>query len=367
MKLSIVLPVYNEAKTILEVLKAVQDAPVFGLEKEIIIIDDCSSDSTPDILKKFVSNDVKIVRHEKNQGKGAALKTGFDIATGDIILIQDADLEYDPKEYENLLKPILEDKFDVVYGSRFLEYNENIKKYSPHTLANKFLTFLSNLFSGLKLTDMETCYKVFKAGIIKDIYIEEKRFGFEPEITAKIASKIRKENLRIAEVPISYKPRSYKHGKKIGIKDGIRAIWCIVKYNDSFFITFLRYAFSGLSASFLQFFSMVFLVEFLSFKTVFLQNLANILSILISMVYVFLMHSFFSWRYKFSSLMIFFKKMFVFFVFSGILLIFRILLFYLLSVMGMDYKLNTLINIVFVVIVNFIFYNLVLFKETKTT
>lgn len=363
MKLSIILPVYNEKDTILKVLDALKKANVCGLEKEIIIIDDCSVDGTRQILENLKEKNVKVLYHTKNQGKSAALKTGFSSVTGDIITIQDADLEYDPNELEKLLMPIINNEADIVYGSRFMQNKRPDNAYKIHTLANKFLTFLSNIFSGLKLTDMETCYKVFRHEVVKDIEIEEKRFGFEPEVTAKIASKIRKYKYKIIEIPISYNPRSYLQGKKIGFKDGIEAIWCIIKYNDSFIATFFRYAISGIIAALTQFFLMVIFVEIFLMRTILLQNIANVLSILFSMVLVFLLHSFFSWRYKFDSILIFFKKLFDFFVFSGVLLIFRIILFYLLSLIGTDYRVNTIINIGVVIILNFAFYNLFLFKK----
>ncbi len=193
--------------------------------QEIIIVDDKSTDSTHEILKSQVSPLVsKIIYHEKNAGKGAALRTGFAAATGDIVIIQDADLEYDPSEYIKVIEPILNGEADVCYGSRFL--NNKAKGYLANRIANKFLTRLSNLFTGLKLTDMETCYKAFKREIIQSININENRFGFEPEITSKIA----KLNLKVAEVPISYSPRLKEQGKKIGFKDGLRAIYCILKY-----------------------------------------------------------------------------------------------------------------------------------------
>jgi glycosyltransferase involved in cell wall biosynthesis len=195
------------------------------IEKEIIIVDDCSSDNTRKILKKKINKKVdKIIYHEHNQGKGAALRTGIKEATGDVVIIQDADFEYDPNDYLKVVTPIFENKAEVVYGSRFL--NKKFKGYKKNIIANKFLTFLSNLFSHQKITDMETCYKAFKREVIQSITIEENRFGFEPEITAKIANK----KIKIHEVEISYNPRTHADGKKINYKDGLRAIYCIIKY-----------------------------------------------------------------------------------------------------------------------------------------
>lgn len=221
--LSIVIPVYNEKDTIVDTIEAVVVTPY---KKEIIVVDDCSTDGTRGILANINRENIKILMHSKNKGKGAALQTGFSNATGDIIIIQDADLEYDPQEYSILLKPILEGKADVVYGSRFAGHGAHRVLYFWHYAGNKFLTFLSNIFTNLNLTDIETCYKVFTKEALKGVEIKEKRFGFEPEITAKMA----KKKLRIYEVPISYYGRTYEEGKKVTWKDGVNAIWCILKY-----------------------------------------------------------------------------------------------------------------------------------------
>jgi len=225
---SIVIPVYNEEATVLNILKDVQDADTLGLEKEIIIIDDYSTDGTRELLKKINDKNIRILYHSENMGKGGALKTGFQEANGDVIIIQDADMEYDPKEYVKLLKLFVDGRADVVYGSRFKGGECERILYYWHYMGNKFLTILSNMFTNLNLSDMETCYKVFRKEIIKSINIEEARFGFEPEITAKIA-KIK--GIRIYEVGISYFGRTYEEGKKISWKDGMRAVYCIIKYN----------------------------------------------------------------------------------------------------------------------------------------
>lgn len=227
MKLSIVIPVYNEAATISKIVDLVRSVDV-GLEKEILLVDDCSRDGTREVLEKLgqAGADLKVLFHAVNQGKGAALRTGFGAATGDVVLIQDADLEYDPKEYPRLLQPILDGHADVVYGSRFLGGGAHRVVFYWHYLGNRLLTTLSNMTTNLNLTDMEVCYKVFKREVIQSIPLKENRFGFEVEITAKIA----RRKLKIYEVPISYYGRDYSEGKKIGWKDGFSALRCIVKY-----------------------------------------------------------------------------------------------------------------------------------------
>jgi glycosyltransferase involved in cell wall biosynthesis len=226
--LSIVIPVYNEKATIRQILRDVGIAHSSGLEKEIVLVDDFSTDGTREILKEIPEgrDGIRVFFHDRNQGKGAALRTGIRQTTGDIVLIQDADLEYDPNEYPKLLAPILEGKADVVYGSRFAGGESKRVIFYWHSVGNKILTTLSNMFTGINLTDMETCYKVFRGEIIRKIRIEEDRFGFEPEVTSKVA----RLRCRIYEVGISYSGRTYADGKKINWKDGVRAIWCILKY-----------------------------------------------------------------------------------------------------------------------------------------
>lgn len=225
MKISVVMPVFNEVKTLIEIVKRVEDV---DLEKELIIVDDCSTDGTRNILRGIERNPgIRVFYQDRNMGKGAALRSGFKNITGDIVIIQDADLEYNPQEYHKLIRPILDGRADVVYGSRFITTEERRVLLFWHTFGNSFITLISNIFTNLNLTDIETCYKVFKADVIRSLTIEENRFGIEPEITAKIA----KKRYKIYEIGISYSGRDYSEGKKIGWKDGVRAIWCILKYN----------------------------------------------------------------------------------------------------------------------------------------
>ncbi len=225
-KLSIVIPIYNEAEHLEEILRQIEAVDI-GMDKELILVDDCSTDGTRDILKRIQNSDdntVKVFYHDVNRGKGATLRTGFQHITGDITLIQDADLEYDPQDYPKLLKPILENEANVVYGSRFMEGRQEglLRSY----IANRFLTSLSNFVNGTKLTDMETCYKVIKTDILKEISLRSDRFGFEPEITAKLA----KRKCNIVDVPISYRGRDYHQGKTVSWKDGVAAIFHILRY-----------------------------------------------------------------------------------------------------------------------------------------
>lgn len=233
MKLSVIIPAYNEQATIYNILQRVSAVElIHGIDKELVVVNDCSKDGTEAELERFRADNpaisINYQKHEVNKGKGAALHTGIKSATGDFIIVQDADLEYDPREFNILLQPILDGFADVVYGSRFVGGKPHRVLFFFHTIGNKFLTYLSNLLTNINLTDMETCYKLFKSDIIKSINLKENRFGFEPEVTAKIS---RIPNVRIYETGISYYGRTYAEGKKINWKDGFRALYCIVKYN----------------------------------------------------------------------------------------------------------------------------------------
>lgn len=253
-KLSLVIPCYNEERTLTRCVQNVLSIAEKNLSLELIIVDDCSDDNSYLIALELEKNhpEVKVLRHKKNYGKGAALRSGFKIVAGDYVTVQDADLEYDPNDLKNLIVPLIEDKADVVLGSRFLSAGAHRVLYFWHYMGNRFLTFLSNMFTDLNLTDMETCYKVFRRNVIQDIEIKENRFGFEPEIVAKIAQK----RLRVYEMGISYYGRTYAEGKKIGIKDGFRALYCIFRYNAhkaSLPIQFIIYLNIGAIAAILNF------------------------------------------------------------------------------------------------------------------
>ncbi len=363
MKLSIIIPVYNEKNTIAQLLDIVAsvDLPAEITERELVVVNDCSKDGTADILKELQPKyNLNLTHHEVNQGKGAALRTGFSRSTGDILIIQDADLEYNPKEYSKLLRPIIDGIADVVYGSRFFKGDPARVLYFWHTKINYMLTLVSNILSDLDLSDMETCYKVFRREVLEGIVIQENRFGFEPEITAKIAAKAKEQKLRIYEVGISYHARTYEEGKKIRAKDGIRALWCALKYSNSTLGRIIKYGIFGLCAALSQMFMMLFLMEVIKIKS---ENIANVISIQMSILISFTLHSIFTWQYKYTSLSHLLRKALEFEMITCISFTTRVVLFYLLSLIPIHYMTNTLLGIAVAVLINFIGYNTIVFRK----
>ncbi len=366
MKLSVVIPVFNEERTIEKILKKVDAAPLpKGVTKEIVIVDDCSTDNTRSYLEKIRNKRYKILYHEKNQGKGAALRTGYANCTGDIIIVQDADMEYNPREYSSLIEPIINGEADVVYGSRFMGGKPHKVVHFWHMLGNRLLTVISNMLTDLHLTDMETCYKVFKREVIQNIRLQENRFGIEPEVTAKISELVRKDKIKIYEVGISYNNRSYEEGKKIGMKDAFRAVWCMLKYNTTLLAKVIKYVISGIFVALSQFVSMILLVEYFGFNSILLQNIAYAISIEVSIIVGFFLHSIITWGYKFHSTGNFVSKLMSFNLITGISFTVRQGLFYFLLLMGVEYKLNTLIGIFAAIVMNFIGYDKIIFKKQE--
>ncbi len=366
MKLSIVIPVYNEKNTLGEILQKVEESslPSQIKETEIVIVDDYSTDGTRELLNEYEKHsNKKVFYHDFNQGKGAAIKTGVDHFTGDIMIIQDADMEYDPNEYTSLLEPIVNNRADVVFGSRFLSGRPHRVLYFWHSIANNILTLLSNMFSDLNLTDMETCYKVFKRDVIKSFEIEEKRFGLEPEITGKVAELSRIKNIRIYEIGISYYGRTYEEGKKIGLKDAFRALYCIVKYNNSKLAIFTKYVLAGILVVISQISSLYIFREFV-FPTLDI-NITHLLSILVSLIVGFQSHSNFSWKQHRPYSNSLQKRIIYFLGISSLSILVRITLFYFLDKLGVGYLSNAFISIVVAIIINFIGYDKLVFRVRK--
>ncbi|CAK8711609.1 Glycosyltransferase involved in cell wall bisynthesis [Candidatus Electrothrix laxa] len=363
-KLSIIIPIYNEEKTLNRVINAVQaiDLP---LAKEIIIVDDASTDETQELIEQLPDEGVVKIFHKKNQGKGAALRSGFAKATGDIVLIQDADLEYDPAEYPKLLKPILDGEADVVYGSRFIGSDAHRVLYFWHMVGNRFLTLLSNICSNLNLTDMETCYKVFKKDILDQIKLEENRFGIEPEITAKIARLAQDKDVAIYEVGIPYFGRTYSEGKKIGIKDAFRAAWCIWKYNTTTTAKIIKYVTHGSVVALSQFVFMILLVRGAKLTTAYELNVANILCIEGALLIAFLLHSTLTWHVRFTSIKEVVKSLFEFHIITSVSILTRIGSFYLLNLLGLHYIPNLTIGLVAAILINYFGYEKIVFNRDR--
>lgn len=365
MKLSIVIPVYNEKKTIIELLKIVENSELpLGVEKEIIIVDDYSTDGTRELLKDINGETKKVFFHDVNKGKGAALRTGYAKCTGDVIIVQDADLEYDPNEYSKLITPIIKGEADIVYGSRFAGGQKRRVLYFWHSVCNKVLTLISNIFTDLNLTDMETCYKAFKREVIEKITLEEDRFGIEPEFTAKMAALVKIEKLQIYEVGISYKGRSYEDGKKIGFKDALRALWCIWKYNSTYIAKTIKYAVHGIIVASFQIALMWIFVSSLNLKTIQSLNTANIICTELALLLAFILHYKITWTQHFISKRDLFVKLIKFHAVTFTSFFIRIVLFYLILILtDINYIANTAICVLVAICINFMGYDKVVFRE----
>ncbi len=366
MKLSIVIPVYNEVNTVSAVIDKVEQVVLpKGMDREIILINDCSTDGTDEVLEGLKGPKRLILHHKVNQGKGKALRTGYEHCTGDIVIVQDADLEYDPDEYPKLVQPIIDGKADVVYGSRFMGGEPHRVLYFWHSVGNKALTTLSNMFSDLNLTDMETCYKVFRREIIEHIDLKEDRFGIEPEFTAKVASLAKRKHYSIYEVGISYYGRTYEEGKKIGLKDAVRAAWCIWIYNTTTSAKAIKYFTHGCLVALSQLLLMVILVEGINFNTHNEINLANIISIEGSILVGFFLHSKLTWNVTYGTVGGFLRLLVNFHIVTAVSNLLRLISFYLLSLLGVHYLLNSVVGIAIVIVINFLGYDKMVFGNRR--
>lgn len=364
MKISIVIPVYNEVSSFSRLLEQVLNAPMPpNCEIECVIVNDASTDGTAELLEQVQDARVRIYHHGVNRGKGAALRTAYHYCSGEVIIIQDADLEYDPREYRKLLQPILDGKADVVYGSRFMGGQPHRVVYFWHSVGNKMLTLLSNMYTDLNLTDMETCYKVFKKEILEHIELEEDRFGIEPEFTAKVAALAKRSGLAIYEVGISYYGRTYEEGKKIGWKDAFRAAWCIWKYNVSTLAKLTKYIAHGSLVAASQFLSIFLMIEYWGFVQPEQQQLANIISIEISIIVGFFLHGYITWFHHLTSLADRLKEFLKFHLVTGISFAVRIWLFAYLLNHGVGYQLNVFIGILVAIVINYLGYDRFVFNK----
>lgn len=362
-KVSIVIPVYNEENFLMDILLKVDEAPLLpGLEKEIIVVNDCSTDGTVAILDSLEMGNVRIFHHDKNRGKGAALRTAYEQCAGDVIIVQDADLEYSPTEYPKLLQPIIDGHADVVYGSRFLGGGAHRVVYFWHSVGNRLLTLFSNMFSDLNLTDMETCYKVFRRSVIEKIVLEENRFGIEPEVTAKVAALVAKEGIAVYEVGIAYYGRTYEEGKKIGLRDAFRAAWCIWKYNTAVSAKVIKYGVHGSLVALSQLLIMWLLVGW-GEETVVAHNIANLISIECALLFAFFLHSFLTWHVVFQSLGQLLQQLLRFHIVTGGTIVLRLVMFAVFSYAGVHYMLNSLAGIGVAVLFNYYSYDTFVFSD----